>query len=48
MMQTSQALGMQTLEMHLMQLFEQGLVSRETIIEKTGNADFFKERDKGI
>jgi twitching motility protein PilT len=48
MMQTSQAQGMQTLEMHLMQLFEQGLVSRETVIEKTGNADFFKERDKGI
>lgn len=47
-MQTSQGVGMQTLEMHLLHLLEQGLITRETIIEKTGNADFFKERDKGL
>ncbi len=47
-MQTSQGAGMQTLEMHLMQLYEQGHISRETVIEKTGNADFFKELDEGL
>lgn len=44
-LQTSQNVGMQTLEMHLRELVERGLISRETAIEKTGNVDMFKEQD---
>ena len=44
-MQTSQGVGMQTLEMHLRDLVARNLVSRETAIEKTGNAELFKEMD---
>ncbi len=45
-MQTSRGIGMQTMEMHLMELFEKGLIDRETAIEKSGNVDFFKEVDQ--
>ena len=45
-MQTSQAVGMQTMEMHLRELVDRRLISRETAIEKTGNADMFKEMDE--
>lgn len=47
-MQTQQSLGMQTLETHLKQLFERGLIDRETAIEKSGNADLFKEQDESL
>lgn len=46
-MQTSQGKGMQTLEMHLLELVDRGLITREVAIEKTGNADMFKELDDG-
>ena len=45
-MQTSQNVGMQTLEMHLRELESKSLISRETAIEKTGNPDMFKELDE--
>jgi twitching motility protein PilT len=45
-MQTSKGIGMQTMEMHLMELYEKGLIDRDTAIEKSGNADFFKEVDQ--
>jgi twitching motility protein PilT len=44
--QTSQGVGMQTLEMHLQELCEQNLITRETAIEKSGNPDLFKETDQ--
>ncbi len=44
-MQTSQNVGMQTLEMHLKELVARNLISRETAIEKTGNSEMFKETD---
>lgn len=44
--QTSQNVGMQTLEMHLKELVDRNIVSRETAIEKTGNHDMFKELDE--
>jgi twitching motility protein PilT len=47
-MQTSQGVGMQTMQMHIMELVELGLITRDTAIEKTGNADLFKEIDEGI
>ena len=46
-MQTSQGKGMQTLEMHLLELVDRNLITREVAIEKTGNADMFKELDAG-
>ncbi len=45
-MQTSQNVGMQTLEMHLRELVDRNLISRDTAIEKTGNPDMFKEFDQ--
>jgi twitching motility protein PilT len=45
-MQTSQQLGMQTLEMHLRELVDRNLITRDTAVEKTGNADLFKETDE--
>lgn len=45
-LQTSQNVGMQTMEMHLRELVDRKLISRETAIEKTGNADMFKELDQ--
>lgn len=47
-MQTSQGQGMQTMQMHLMELVDRNLITRETAIEKTGNPDLFKELDEGI
>ena len=47
-MQTSQNVGMQTLEMHLLELVSKGLISRETAIEKTSNPNLFKEWDEGV
>ena len=44
-MQTSQGVGMQTLEMHLRELVDKGLISRETAIEKTSNPAMFDETD---
>ncbi len=46
-MQTSQSVGMQTLEMHLKELVEGRLISRETAIEKTGNHEMFKDHSLG-
>jgi twitching motility protein PilT len=48
MMQTSRGVGMQTMEMHLVELVEKGLISRETAIEKCNNPDLFKEQDEGL
>jgi twitching motility protein PilT len=45
-MQTSQAQGMQTMEMHLRDLVETGLITRQTAIEKTGNPTMFDEMDE--
>lgn len=42
-MQTQQAVGMQTLEMHILELFDKGLISKHTAIEKTGNPKLFDE-----
>ena len=45
-MQTSQNVGMQTTEMALRDLVARNLISRETAIEKTGDANMFKELDE--
>lgn len=42
-MQTSQGIGMQTMEMALKDLIRRGLISRQTAIEKSGNSEAFKE-----
>lgn len=47
-MQTSQGAGMQLMDMHLMELVDQNLITRETAVEKSGNPDLFKEMDEGI
>ena len=47
-MQISQNVGMQTLEMHLRELVSKNLITRDTAIEKTGNPDMFKEMDQAI
>ena len=39
-MQTAQNVGMQTMEMHILELFDKGLITRETAIEKSGNKKF--------
>jgi twitching motility protein PilT len=44
-MQTSQGVGMQTMEMALKDLVEKGQVARATAAEKLGNPDAFKELD---
>jgi len=44
--QTSQGVGMQTLEMHLHDLVDRNLITREAAIEKSGNPDMFKEFDQ--
>ena len=44
-MQTSQKLGMQTMEMHLLELVDKGLITRETAIEKLGKPNLFAEMD---
>jgi twitching motility protein PilT len=45
-MQTSQQAGMQTLEMHLKELVARNIITRETAVEKSSNADLFKELDE--
>ncbi len=45
-MQTSQGAGMQTMEMHLRELVDRRIISRETAIEKTGNKEMFQELDQ--
>lgn len=45
-MQTSSGIGMQTMEMHLMDLVQRRVISRETAIEKTGNHKMFDEIDQ--
>ncbi|MCB0319382.1 MAG: type IV pilus twitching motility protein PilT [Bdellovibrionales bacterium] len=42
-MQTSQGIGMQTMEMHLLELVDKNLITEETAIEKLGKPDLFKE-----
>jgi len=41
--QTSQGVGMQTMEASLRELYDRGLISRETAIEKTGRPEIFPE-----
>lgn len=41
-MQTSQSVGMQTLEMHILDLVGQNRITEETAIEKLGKPDLFK------
>ncbi len=48
MIQVSQREGMQTLEMHLRELVDRNLITRETAIEKTSNPDLFKETDAAV
>jgi len=47
-MQTSQGIGMQTMEMALKDLIRRGLISRQTAIEKSGNSEAFKEGNLGL
>ena len=47
-MQTSAGLGMTTLDKSLIQLVDQGKITRETAIEKSGNSKLFEEIDQGI
>ena len=42
-MQTSQGIGMQTMDMALGALLEKGQITRETAIEKAATPDLFKE-----
>jgi twitching motility protein PilT len=42
-MQTGQNVGMQTLDMHLISLYERGLITKETAYEKSGNPKLFGE-----
>lgn len=42
-MQTSQGVGMQTMESSVRELYDRGLVSRETAIEKTGKPELFPD-----
>ncbi len=43
-MQTSQGTGMKTMETALMELFNKNIISKETVIEKTGNNNIFNEQ----
>jgi twitching motility protein PilT len=43
-MQTSQGVGMQTLEMSLRELLDRGLIDRATAVEKSGKPELFPER----
>jgi twitching motility protein PilT len=43
-MQTSQSVGMQTLEMSLQELMDRHLITRESAIEISGKPDLFPER----
>lgn len=42
-MQTSRNVGMQTMEMHLLELVDRKVITKETAIEKTGNPKMFDE-----
>jgi twitching motility protein PilT len=42
-MQTSQGVGMQTMEASVRELYDRGLISRETAVEKTGKPELFPE-----
>ena len=42
-MQTSQNVGMRTMDMALIELFQKGVISRETAIEASGNINLFAE-----
>ena len=44
-MQTSQAIGMQTMDMAIANLLEAGLITRETAIEKAPHPEEFKEKE---
>lgn len=44
--QTSQSVGMQTMEMHLLDLASRNIITREVAIEKSGNPNLFKEIDE--
>lgn len=46
-MQTSQAVGMQTMEMALRDLVERGQITRTVAAEKSGNPELFKDTDIG-
>ncbi len=46
-LQTSQSVGMRTMEMALIELVEKNLITKETAIEKTGNPQMF-EAQQGI
>lgn len=46
-MQTSQGVGMQTMEMALRDLIERGQITRTTAAEKVGNPDLFKDTEIG-
>lgn len=45
-MQTSQGVGMRTMEMALIELVERNMITTETAIEKTGNPHMFEEHEK--
>lgn len=45
--QTSQGIGMRTMEMSLIQLFEDNFISREVAIEKSGNPELFEGQVAG-
>lgn len=47
LMQTSQNVGMKTMDMALMELFQKNLISRESVIEASGNPNIFAEADSG-
>jgi twitching motility protein PilT len=42
-MQTSQGVGMQTMENSVRELYDRGLIARETAVEKTGKPELFPE-----
>lgn len=46
-MQTSQGVGMKTMDGYLMELFQKNLITAETVMEKTGNNNIFNEQEKG-
>jgi twitching motility protein PilT len=46
LMQTSQNVGMRTMEMSLVELVQKNLISPETAIEKSGNSNLFGEQRK--
>jgi twitching motility protein PilT len=46
-MQTSQNIGMQTMEMSLRELAQKGKITRETAIEKSGNSELFRDSNLG-